>query len=64
MDITNRDRNLFNSNYDMVCLYNNNSRLAVLIYWSWSIGDLEAKVFKYGSEPLDHFGGYVEGANF
>ena len=44
MDITNMDSNVFNYACDMVCLYNTNSRLDVLIYGSWIIGDLEDKV--------------------
>ena len=38
------DRNMFNSDCEMVCLYNINSRLDVLVYGSWDIGDLESKV--------------------
>ena len=44
MDIMNRGRNVFNSAFDMVFLYNINGRLAVLIYGSRSIGDLETNV--------------------
>ena len=40
-----------------------NSMLDDLKYRSWSIRDLEAKVFKGGSEPLEYFGGNVKGAN-
>ena len=44
MDIMNRDVNVFNSACEMVCLYDINGTLAVLLYRSWIIGDLEAKV--------------------
>ena len=44
MEVMNRYINLFNSYCDIICLYNINSRLYVLIYKSWIIGDLEAKV--------------------
>ena len=44
MDIMNRDRNVFNYAFDMVCLYNINIRLDVFICASWSIGDLVSKV--------------------
>ena len=48
---------MFNYSCDMVLFYNINSRLDVLIYWSWRIGDLEAKVFKDKLDLLDHFVG-------
>ena len=40
----------------MVCFYNINFRLTVLVDGSWSIRDLEAKVLQDGSDPLDRFG--------
>ena len=57
MEIMNRDINVCNYACDIVCLFNINSRLYVLIYGIWSIGDFETKVLKDGSEILDHFGG-------
>ena len=44
MDIISRESNVFNSGFDIVCLYNINIMLAVLINGHWSIGELEAKV--------------------
>ena len=44
MDIVNMDRNMFNSACELVCLYNINGRLNVLVDGSWSIRDLESKV--------------------
>ena len=64
MDILNRDKNMFNSSFEMFFLYNINFRLNVLIYGSWRIRDLEAKFFKNGSDPLEHFGGWVKSAGF
>ena len=57
MNIMNREINMFNSSCDMYLLYNINSMLSFLIDGSWSIRYLEAKFLKYGSEPLDQFGG-------
>ena len=57
MDVINRDINVFKSDCDMVCLYNINDSLDVLIGGSWSIRDLETKVLWYGSQLLEHFGG-------
>ena len=57
VDVINRDINVFNSNCGMVCLYNINDSLDVLIGGSWSIRDLETKVLWYGSQLLEHFGG-------
>ena len=48
---------MINAACDMVCIYNINSRLDVLIYGSWNIRDSEAKVLLDGLEPLDYFGG-------
>ena len=56
MDIIKRYSNVFNYDFEIVFLYNIHSSLAVLIYGSWSIRYLEAKVLYDESEPLDHFG--------
>ena len=45
MEIMNREKNRFISACDLVCFYNINSRLAVLVYVSCISGDLEANVF-------------------
>ena len=57
MDIINRYSNVFNSIFEVMCLYNINCRLTVLIDGSWIIVDFESKVFYYGSDPLEHFYG-------
>ena len=44
MDIMNRDRYVFKYDCDMVCLYDINSRLDVLIDGSCSIVNLKANI--------------------
>ena len=44
MGIMNRDRNMINLYYEVVCFYTVNCRLNVLIDGSWSISDSEVKV--------------------
>ena len=53
----NRDINEFNYACEMVLLYNIKCRFTVLIYGGCITGELEAKVLKDRSEPLDRFGG-------
>ena len=50
MRIMDRDGNIINLNCELFCFYNINCRLNVLVYGSWTIGDLESKVFQDGSE--------------
>ena len=57
MNIMNRERNMLNSDCDMVFLYNINCRLNFPVDERWSIREFESKVLKYGSDALDHFGG-------
>ena len=62
MEIINRYRNMLNLACDAVLFYNVYCRLTFLVDGSWSIRDLESRVLWDRSEPLDHFGGPIEGA--
>ena len=48
MEVMNIDSNIINPAYEVDLFYNVNCRLTLLIYGSWSIGDLEAKFFRMG----------------
>ena len=43
------DSNVFNSGCEYIFLYNIKSRLSILIYGSWIMGDLEANFLSDGS---------------
>ena len=53
----NWDINVFNHACEMVLLYNINCRFTVLIDGGCITGELEARVLKDRSDPLDRFGG-------
>ena len=61
MNIMNSYRNMLNPDCEVVCFYNVNFRLTVLVYDIRGVGDLKSKILQDGSDQLNHFGGHIEG---
>ena len=63
MNIINSEIYVFNSSYDVIWLYYVYNNTTVLVDSIRRIRDLKAKVWKYGTDPLENFGGQVEGVD-